>query len=111
MTDKVPAPTPTHWMTPGRDALCEWMKQPNRSQRKLARVLNVAQQSISFWMRGVNRPDYANMLSIEMVCGIQPIDWLTADERQKVAKMREGAFEARLSFLASAGDQSAEEAE
>jgi len=101
MTDKVPSPNTTQWMTAGRDALCEWMKQPNRSQRKLARVLGVAQQSISFWMRGVNRPDYANLLALEMICGIQPIDWLTAEERQQVAKLREGAFEARLSFLAS----------
>jgi len=89
--------------TAARDALEAWLAQPGRSQRKLSKLLGVHQQSVSFWVRGVNRPDYHNMIALRMIVGIAEDDWITADERSHLALLRSQTQAATLSALAAGG--------
>lgn len=90
--------------TRARDALIEWLAQPGRSQRRLSKLLGCYPQSISFWVRGVNRPDYGNMLALEIICGIAPPDWLTDEERRHLALMLSERHKAKLLRVAGIDD-------
>jgi len=89
------------FVTPARDALEAWLSQPGRSQRKLSKLLGVHQQSISFWVRGINRPDYANMIALRIIVGIAEDDWIAAEERSHLARLRAQTHEAKFADAAA----------
>ena len=95
----------TTWLTPARDALESWISaKPGRSQMKLSKIVGCHQQAISFWVRGVNRPDMANATALQIVCGIAESDWLTAEERIRLARLRSEVHERREELAAAKAD-------
>jgi transcriptional regulator with XRE-family HTH domain len=68
----------------------KWFRShSDQSQNLMAQQLGVSQPSISAWLAGRSRPDLANLFALQHLIGI-PLDaWLTRQERDRLARLRE----------------------
>ncbi len=74
--------------TPGRKALIEFLQaDAGRSQRWLARLLEVGQSCVSLWVRGQCCPDNVHIEALRVVAGIPADAWLTDEDREKLARV------------------------
>jgi transcriptional regulator with XRE-family HTH domain len=68
--------------TPARSALVQLLSEEGRSQAWLSRLLNLSQNSVSLWTRGLSRPEHHLRLALQNLLGIPAESWFTADERR-----------------------------
>ena len=64
------------------------MADKARKQTALAAELDVEQPLVSQWLKGTARPGSKLREALEYVCGIPRGDWLDADERASVQRIR-----------------------
>jgi transcriptional regulator with XRE-family HTH domain len=86
--------------SPARQQLMTWLSAPDRSQEKLADLLEIGQSTVSLWTREHTRPEYHHRVLLQMICGIPVDDWMTADERAKISRITHS-----LKELASTGTE------
>lgn len=59
----------------GSEKLKELFRSGVVTQARLAAILNIKQQAVSQWIRGVSRPTLENMLEIERLYAIPTAHW------------------------------------
>lgn len=86
---------------PSRAALKEWLEQPGRTQAKLAKALDVTQQTVSALLKN-RQPSEELAQLIEAATGIPWGGWFTEREMKRREKRleRAAALGARLSAAA-----------
>lgn len=95
--------------TPAQELLKGFLaSEKDRTQKWLARTLDVSQSTISTWLRGLCRPPLWHSMALTFLTGI-PIDaWLTDEERKAVAGV---SVEAHRIMEEQARDRSARRVE
>lgn len=76
--------------TDGKEALATKLKGMRRNGSWLARELKLSANSVSLWLRGRSRPEHHHRLALHRLLGIDPLSWMTAEER-KIAGVDEPA--------------------
>lgn len=76
--------------TEGPKRLADWMKTRTLSQRALAEMLGLSQQSVSQWLRRIARPDADQREAIAALTdGAVPVSaWRTPREAARLAALR-----------------------
>lgn len=59
---------------------------PATSQKVVADVVGTTQTNVSAWSRGISRPGPEFRRTLRIAYGIHEDSWLTADERQLIAR-------------------------
>jgi hypothetical protein len=90
-------------ITPGWEDLQKWLEtpppegEPKRSASALARLLNISQPGVRYWVLRFSRPTEGPLRdALCRIIGSQPDRWLTAeekDERERLAKIAPTASE------------------
>ncbi len=68
--------------TRGRDLLRAVLTTQQISQVAIARKLQLSQNSVSLWTRGLSRPEHHHRLALQNLLTIPADSWLTRDERR-----------------------------
>lgn len=74
--------------TTGRRRLMAEMKERGLSQSALANQLNITQNSVSLWVRGLSRPEPHHRIALETLLSIPASDWFTDEEASLIASVR-----------------------
>jgi len=70
-------------LTAGRTKLRRWASDRGR-QAALAAALRVSRGTVCDWIAGAKRPSPRHRFELRAIAGIDPDEWLTAEERKWV---------------------------
>lgn len=62
----------------------DWMKEKKCSSVKLGELLGKDPQIIYAWRHGRSLPGLCEVLMIQIITGIQPDSWLSAEKRKRL---------------------------
>ena len=92
--------------TPGVELLRAFLadpEHPERSQAWLAKILGIAQPSVSGWLTGKSRPEDAHREALEILAGIDRTAWRIDTEHAVVERARRAMEPTTIDPLALVG--------
>lgn len=74
--------------TRGAKRLEAFLSKHEHSHGWLARLIGLAQPSVSAWLAGSSRPEPELRAALELITGIPASDWYTPDELARIERVR-----------------------
>lgn len=76
--------------TPGREQLLAVMAERGLTQSEVARQLGLDSTAVNRWASGKSRPSETMRRAVRMLFGVDEDEWLTAEERARLAELSTG---------------------